>query len=176
MSIVFYIAAIVAVLATILVITHSNTVHALLYMITSILALSVIFFILGAPFIAALEVIIYAGAIMILFVFVAMMMNLGEEQAKLERKWLSWKAWTGPGILSLILLAEFIYVLTNCPCDAMNITPISPQEVGTALYTKYILGVELTAMLLMSAAVGAFHIGRQKMKEYHRFLQDENDD
>lgn len=162
MSIVFYIAALVAVFATLKVITHSNTVHALLYMITSILSLSVIFFIMGAPFIAALEVIIYAGAIMILFLFVAMMMNLGDEQTKLEKKWLSAKAWIGPGILCTILLVEFIYIVSQNPSGDLSLVPIEPQEVGAVLYSKYILGVELVAMLLMSASVGAYHIGRQK--------------
>ena len=75
MNVIFYITAIIAIITTLLVVTRTNAVHALLYLIVSLLSISVIFFILGAPFIAALEVIIYAGAIMILFVFVVMMLN-----------------------------------------------------------------------------------------------------
>ncbi len=78
-NILFYITAALAVLATILVITRANAVHSLLYLIISLLAVAVIFFLLGAPFVAVLEVIIYAGAIMVLFVFVIMMLNLGRQ-------------------------------------------------------------------------------------------------
>ena len=77
MEVAFYIAAIVAIVSTVLTITRLNAVHALLYLIVSLLAVAVVFYALGAPFVAALEVIIYAGAIMVLFVFVVMMLNLG---------------------------------------------------------------------------------------------------
>jgi len=73
----FYFSAGVAVLATFRVITNTNPVHALLYLIISLLAVSMVFFALGAPFAGALEIIVYAGAIMVLFVFVVMMLNLG---------------------------------------------------------------------------------------------------
>lgn len=175
MNIIFYIAAIVAILSTVMVITQTHTVHALLYMIVSILSISVIFFVLGAPFLAALEIIIYGSAIMILFIFVAMMLNLGKENEKQEKEWLNAKAWVGPGILTLILLIEFIYITATSQPTEIILAPIGPKAVGTALYTEYVLGVELTAMLLMSALIGAYHIGNRKQKEYHRFLQDEND-
>ena len=75
----------VAIVSTALMITRLNAVHALLYLIVSLLAVAVVFYTLGAPFVAALEVIIYAGAIMVLFVFVVMMLNLGDEAARAER-------------------------------------------------------------------------------------------
>ncbi len=174
MNIIFYISAIIAIFTTLRVVTHSNAVHALIYMIVSLLSVAVIFFILGAPFIAALEIIIYAGAIIVLFIFVVMMLNLGKEHAEKEKEWLSPSAWIGPGILCLILLGEFIYITTSSTPSGVEIMPISPKEVGVSLYSKYVLGVELTAMLLMSGVVGAYHIGRYKKKEYHRFLQEEN--
>ena len=79
MTTVFYIAAAVAVFSTLMAITRANAVHALLYMITSLLSASLIFFLLGAPYVAALQAIVYAGAIMVLFVFVIMMLNQGPE-------------------------------------------------------------------------------------------------
>ena len=82
MLIVFYIAGAVAILATVLMLTRLNAVHALLYLVVSLLAVAVVFYTLGAPFVAALEVIIYAGAIMVLFVFVVMMLNLGEQASR----------------------------------------------------------------------------------------------
>ncbi len=86
MNLLFYISAVIAVFSTFLVITRKSAVHALLYLIVSLLAVALIFFSLGAPFVAALEVIIYAGAIMVLFVFVIMMLNLSADAAREERK------------------------------------------------------------------------------------------
>ena len=100
-----------AIVATVLMITRLNAVHALLYLIVSLLAVSVVFYTLGAPFVAALEVIIYAGAIMVLFVFVVMMLNLGEQAARAERALLRPSMWIGPSILAAILMAEFTYLL-----------------------------------------------------------------
>lgn len=173
MHVIFYIAAIIAIIATLLVITGKNAVHALLYLIVSLLAVSVIFYVLGAPFMAALEVIIYAGAIMVLFVFVIMMLNLGKASVKQEINWFSLKAWIGPGILTLVLLVEFIYIFATIHTPAGELTIVSPQEVGMALFGPYVLGVELTAMLLMAGVVGAYHIGSRKQKEYHRFLKEQ---
>ena len=75
MEFAFYICGLIAILATLRVITHTNPVHALLYLIISLLAISGVFFSLGAYFAGALEIIVYAGAIMVLFVFVVMMLN-----------------------------------------------------------------------------------------------------
>ena len=73
----FYIAAAIAIVASIRVITDTNPVHGLLYLVVSLLAIAMIFFALGAPFAGVLEIIVYAGAIMVLFVFVVMLLNLG---------------------------------------------------------------------------------------------------
>ena len=78
-TLLIYIAASVAIFATIMVITRLNAVHALLYLILSLLAVGIVFYLLGAHFAAVLEVIIYAGAIMVLFLFVIMLLNLGHD-------------------------------------------------------------------------------------------------
>jgi NADH-quinone oxidoreductase subunit J len=162
MDTVFYISAAVAVIATLRVITHANAVHALLYLIASLLAVAVIFFVLGAPFVAALEVIVYAGAIMVLFVFVVMMLNLGPQAAAQERRWLSPGLWIGPGLLCAVLLAEVVYVVTAAPGQTVGGgESITPADVGAALYGPYVLGVELASMLLLAGLVGAYHLGRR---------------
>ena len=173
MNVIFYFTAIIAIIATLLVVTRTNAVHALLYLIVSLLSISVIFFILGAPFIAALEVIVYAGAIMILFVFVVMMLNQGKESLKQEKEWFKIKNWVGPSILSLILLIELIYVFMSLETPAVNTGIVDTKEISKSLFGPYILGVEMVAMLLMTATVGAFHIGREKKNEYHRYLKKE---
>ena len=81
----FYVASAVALFATTMVISNTNPVHALLYLVVSLLAIAMVFFTLGAPFAGVLEVIIYAGAIMVLFVFVVMMLNLGQRTVEQER-------------------------------------------------------------------------------------------
>jgi NADH-quinone oxidoreductase subunit J len=171
MNVIFYIASIVAIVATALVITGRNPVHALLYLIVSLLAVSLIFFLLGAPFVAALEVIIYAGAIMVLFVFVIMMLNVPVSTAKSEHPLFSFRAWLGPAILCIILLAELIWVAYGSAPAAGRSGVIAPRRVGMALFGPYVLGVELTAMLLMAGIVGAYHIGREKKRQYHRYLR-----
>src|SRR5664279_1303665 len=103
MNVFFYIAGSVAIISTIMAISGRNAIHSLLYLILSLLAISVIFYLLDAPFVAALEVIIYAGAIMVLFIFVTMMLNVGSER-KMEKKWLIPRMWIIPSILSAILL------------------------------------------------------------------------
>ena len=163
MEFAFYFAAGVAVLATLRVITNSNPVHALLYLIVSLLAVSMTFFSLGAPFAGALEIIVYAGAIMVLFVFVVMMLNLGSDAIEQERKWMTPGIWTGPSILSAVLLAQLLYVLFGHSTGAaIGQTTIDAKAVGVSLYGPYILAVELSAMLLLAALVAAYHLGRRE--------------
>jgi NADH-quinone oxidoreductase subunit J len=161
MNVVFYISAAVAILATLRVITHTRAVHALLYFIVSLLAVAVIFYTLGAPLAAALEVIIYAGAIMVLFVFVVMMLNLGPETVRQERTYLAPRAWVGPAALAVVLLAEVVYVIVGGAQGQAAGTAIAPEEVGASLFGPYALGVELASMILLAGLVGAYHLGRR---------------
>jgi NADH-quinone oxidoreductase subunit J len=160
MTIVFYFSALVAIVSTLLAITRRHSIHALLYLIVSFLAIAVIFYVLGAPFISALELIIYAGAIMVLFVFVVMMLNLGDDTAKIEREWLSPRAWIGPGVLAVVLLAEQAYLLAPSHRSTAAVE-ISPKQVSIALFGPYVIGVELASLLLMAGLVGAYHLGRR---------------
>lgn len=167
MRTVFYISSAVAVTGTVLMILSLNAVHALLYLIVSFLALALIFYILGAPFVAALEVIVYAGAIMVLFIFVVMMLNLGQRAIDRERSWLRPAMWIGPSILAAILIIEVIYLLTRADVPAPEAAMIGPKEVGMTLFGPYLIAVELTSVLLMGALVGAYHLGwhRPKLEE-----------
>src|SRR5690348_1164674 len=153
----FYVAAAIAVVSTVLMITRRNAVHALLYLVISLLAVAIVFYILGAPFVAALEVIIYAGAIMVLFVFVMMMLNLGERAIEMERAWMKPGAWVGPAILAAVLLIELGFTLSARPAAPTPAT--DPKAVALLLYGPYLLGVELVSMLLLAGIVGAYHIG-----------------
>ncbi len=161
MEFTFYVAGLIAILATLRVITNTNPVHALLYLVVSLLALSVVFFSMGAYFAGALEIIVYAGAIMVLFVFVVMMLNLGRSIIEQERAWLTPKTWIGPALLSAILLAILIYAITQLTyTTGIAGEVISAKEVGISLFGPYVLAVELASLLLLAGLVVAFHVGR----------------
>jgi NADH-quinone oxidoreductase subunit J len=160
MTTLFYLAGALAIVATLLAITQRHAVHALLYLIVSLLAVAVDFFTLGAPFVAALEVMIYAGAIMVLFVFVVMMLNLAEHAMEVERGWLKPRNWLGPALLGLVLLGELVYCTATSRHVLFPARSVEPRQVGIALFGNYWIGVELASLLLMAGLVGAFHLGR----------------
>ena len=164
MELTFYIAGAVAVVSTILMLTRLNLVHALLYLIVSLLAVAVDFFTLGAPFAAALEAIVYAGAIMVLFLFVVMMLNIGRHLAETERQWLTPGIWTGPVVLAGILITEVIYLAQGASAG-LGTTATGPKEVGIALFGPYMIGVELASMLLLAGLVGAYHLGLRQTEK-----------
>ena len=158
-----YLEATVAVSATLLALTNYNPLHALLYLIVSLLAVAMVFFTVSAPFAGILEVIIYAGAIMVLFVFVVMLLNLGRATVDQERRWLLPRTWIGPGLLSLALLVELGRVLLQRgDAAALAGRAIAATQVGTALYGPYVLAVELASMLLLAGLVTALHLGRHE--------------
>ncbi|QCR35496.1 NADH-quinone oxidoreductase subunit J [Nissabacter sp. SGAir0207] len=161
MEFAFYIAALVAVAATIRVISHTNPVHALLYLIISLLAIAAVFFTLGAYFAGALEIIVYAGAIMVLFVFVVMMLNLGNSVQEQERNWLKPGAWIGPGLLSLVLLVVLVYAIRTINDQGIDGQVVDAKAVGISLFGPYVLAVELASMLLLAGLVVAYHVGRE---------------
>jgi NADH-quinone oxidoreductase subunit J len=161
MIILFFVAAIVAVISTFMVISHLDAIHALLYLITSLLSAAIIFYLLGAPFMAALEVIIYAGAIMVLFVFVVMVLNLGPHSRDQESRWLKPGMWIGPAILSGVLALEIVYVLSGNNTPPTGAVEVGVKEISRSLFGPYVIAVELASFLLMAGIVGAWHIGRK---------------
>lgn len=162
-SLLIYVAASVAIISSAMVITQLNAIHALLYLILSLLAVGIIFYLLGAHFAAVLEVIIYAGAIMVLFVFVVMMLNLGNATIALEQSWIKPRMWLGPSLLAVILLSELILMFSQ----AVSVTAINlvdAKQVGILLFGPYLLAVELASMLLLAGLIGAYHLGRRQTK------------
>jgi NADH-quinone oxidoreductase subunit J len=155
MTIVFYIASAIAIFSTVMVVTRHNAVHALLYLVVSLVSVALIFYVLGAPFVAVLEVIIYAGAIMVLFLFVIMMLNLGEVAVQTERAWLPKTMWIGPGILSGILFALIVYTIMQGERQWAAIVVIGPQEVGRELFGPYIVAVQLAGLMLLAGLIAA---------------------
>ncbi|WP_201574109.1 NADH-quinone oxidoreductase subunit J [Psychrobacter sp. H8-1] len=163
----FYALAGVAIFASLRVVIHANPVHAILSMIVSLLAISGIFFILGAPFAGALEIVVYAGAIMVLFVFVIMMLNLGMANDAREERWLDAKTWALPTGLTIVI-AVVLYAMIGLNHDEAAViggTTVSAKAVGTVLFTKYVLLVEVAALLLLAALVAAYHLGKESIDD-----------
>jgi NADH-quinone oxidoreductase subunit J len=158
MDTVFYVSGAVAVGATLMAITRLNAIHALLWVLVSLLAVAVVFFALGAPFVAALEVIIYAGAIVVLLLFVVMLLNLGHRATRMERELLTPGMWVWPSVVAAALLAEFIYLMTRGE-PTFPARQVGPKEVSIALFGPYVIAVELASTLLLAGLVGAFHLG-----------------
>lgn len=160
MTVVFYIAGVVALVSTLLVVTRHDTIHALLYLIVSLFAVAVVFYTLGAPFVAALEVIVYAGAIIVLFLFTVMLLNIREAEGD-ERRRLRPVSWTGPGLLAAVLLVELAWAIASGTTAQTGARVVEPREVGVALYGPYAIGVELASTLLLVALIGARHLGQR---------------
>lgn len=154
----FYLGSAVALIASLLVILQRNVVHALIYLVLSLLAVAVVFFTLGAPFVAVLETIVYAGAIMVLFLFVVMMLNLGQASREQERSWLPPRIWIAPSILAAALFVQLVLVL---PTQVMEITEVSARAVSAALFGPYVLAVELGSFLLLAGLISAYHIAKR---------------
>ena len=160
MELAFYASSLIAILATLRVITNTNPMHALLNLIISVIAEAMLFFCLGANFAGAMQVIVYAGAIMVLFVFVVMMLNLGSAQVQ-EKKWISPTTWVFPGVLALLQLIFIVNAILSEQPTAIAQSDITAKQVGMALFGPYVLAVELASILLLAGLVTAYHLGRE---------------
>ncbi len=174
MELAFYGSSVVAILATLGVISGTNPMHALLYLIVSLIAVGMIFFSLGASFVGAMQVIVYAGAIMVLFVFVVMMLNLGTAQEQ-ERQWMKPMTWVGPLLLSAGQMAV-VYVALHGIEGTITGEPITAKQVGIGLYGPYVLAVELASLLLLAGLVAAYHLGRETRRGDIISTRNEEDD
>lgn len=163
----FYALALVALIASLRVITHSNPVHAILSLIVSLLAVAGIFFVLGAPFAGVLEIIVYAGAILVLFVFVIMMLNLGSDNQAQEKSWLSSQVWAVPICLMLIIATVLVALVVGSGerLGHLSHSTIDAKLVGESLFTQYLLLVEVAAFLLLGALVAAYHLGKKALDD-----------
>jgi NADH-quinone oxidoreductase subunit J len=155
---VFYIAGGIALVSTALVIVQRNVMHALLYLTLSLISTALVFYALGAPFIGALQVIIYAGAIMVLFLFVIMMLNLGAP-ASLPPSWQRPLSWLPPLALSLAMAVALLYLtLAERSVAAPAGAEVGPRALSQTLFGPYLVAVELASVLLIAALVGALHL------------------
>ena len=161
----FLILATIAVLAALAMITSRNAIHAALFLVINLGTIAVFFLILNAPFLAMVQVAVYAGAIMVLFLFVIML--LGAERLDVE----SQLRWQRPLaiVLALVLLVEGGYLfferLEKQPEPIAALSDASPQAVGNLLFDSYLLPFELTSVLLLVAMIGAIVLTLEKREK-----------
>ena len=156
---IFYILAVVTVIATLFAITEKHTVHAIVYLVTSFFSLAVIFYLLGAPLVAVFEVIIYAGAIMVLFLFVIMMLDLGHPE-KAERP--GGKEWWPAVALGAITLGAALVVFAARLPESPIGASFGIRDFAFVLFRKYGIAIEVISMQLLFALVGALYLGRRR--------------
>ncbi len=160
-AIIFYILAAIILVSTLLAVTRRNLMHAIVYLVLSFFGTALLFYLLGAPFLAVLEVIIYAGAIMVLFLFIVMMLEIqpAEESAgRYLRRWL-------PAlVLGGLSLAAAAILLLSAPGGSVPLflQAASPLEFGRFLFQRYWFSVEIVSFLLFVALVGALYLGRRE--------------
>ncbi len=156
---IFYILAAITVIATLFAITEKHAVHAIVYLVTSFFSLAVIFYLLGAPLVAVFEVIIYAGAIMVLFLFVIMMLDLGHPE-KAERPGMNdW--WPAVVLGAVTLGAASAMFAVRSPGLPAGVT-FGIRDFAFVLFRKYGIAVEIISMQLLFALVGALYLGRRR--------------
>ena len=169
-GIIFYLIAALILIATGLAITRRNPVHAVIYLVISFFGSAMLFYLLGAPFLAALEVIIYAGAIMVLFLFVVMM--LGVESVRTAG--FSLREWVPAVSLGLVFLALAILLVVKDPDSHVTLQSAvaKPRELGRFLFQRYWLSVEIVSLLLLIALVAAIQLGRGKGETKRQDIED----
>ena len=154
----FYMLAAVIVVSTGLAITRRNLVHAVVYLVLSFFGSAMLFYLFGAPLLAALEVIIYAGAIMILFLFIIMMLRVGSLE---ERMFPLRQLLPAGGLASIYVAVVAMIALTDSGTRVDLKTALArPKDFGQYLLQQHWLSIEIVSLLLLVALIGALHLGR----------------
>jgi NADH-quinone oxidoreductase subunit J len=159
-AILFYILAAVTLVGTLCAITARQAVRAIVYLVTSFFALALIFYLLGAPLVAAFEVIIYAGAIMVLFLFVIMMLQLGKPETLVTPRLSDW--WPALLLVGALIGSVVVIAAAKQPAPPTGFTGITVREFAQTLFVHYGVAVEVISMQLLFALVGALYLGRRR--------------
>ncbi len=159
----FYLISAVVIGATAIAITRRNMVHAVVYLIVSFFGTAMLFYLFGAPFLAALEVIIYAGAIMVLFLFVVMMIRVespGEVMFPLSQ-------WVPAAAFGLIYLAAAVAMIfrTSSAQASLSTLTAAPGQFALYVFEHHWFSIEVISTLLLIALVGVLHLGMGRRKD-----------
>ena len=159
----FYLFALLAIMSALLFVTRRNPVPAALWLVNVMFALAGLYVMLDAPFVGAIQVLVYAGAIMVVFVFVVMLLNLGRDEISDLR---SLGARLGAGLVGLALLANLL-VAQRHRLPRLESAPASDnvvEPVAASLFTDYLVAFELTSIVLLVAVVGAVLLAKKRVQ------------
>jgi NADH-quinone oxidoreductase subunit J len=162
----FYAFAAIAIASGIMMVTRRNPVMSALYLVLNFFCLAGLYLTLNAQFIAVIQIIVYAGAIMVLFLFVIMLLNLGDERKLADG--LSVKKFIAIGLVSALLL-EVVYILWNAGSGFpakdpdLALATGTVEVIGTHLFTTFLFPFEVTSLLLTAALVGAVVLAKKKL-------------
>jgi NADH-quinone oxidoreductase subunit J len=175
--IIFYALAAVAVISTLLVIAQPNPIHSVLLLIASFVALAGLYVLLEAPFVAVTQIIVYAGAIMVLFLFVVMLLNVAHEDEVEDAQEAGGDStspstrWFG-AMLALAMAFELAWALNRSRGIAASAPDVagagrawSVAEIGRILFTNYAFAFEATSILILIAMVGSITLAGRHMTE-----------
>lgn len=159
-SILFYLLSAVIVVSTGLAVTRRNLVHAVIYLVVSFFGSAMLFYLLGAPLLAALEVIIYAGAIMILFLFIIMMLRIEGIE---DRIFPVGQLIPATVISAIYVIFGVLMLFSGEPGAAkpFQAAVAEPVRFGAHLFQRHWLAIEIASLLLLVALVGALYLGRE---------------
>jgi NADH-quinone oxidoreductase subunit J len=158
MIIVFFALAVICTGSVLGMIISRNQGTSALLLVLAFASLGGLFGLLGAGFLAVVQVIIYAGAIMVLFIFVIMMINLREGIAPEKRIWTIVLS----GAMALVILGEILFAARGAVPEAAGEAGVTPTELGRLLFTKYLYPFEITSVLILAALVGAIVLVKKR--------------
>jgi len=163
----FFLIAVLAILTAILMITRRNPIVSVLYLIVNFFCLAVMYLLLHAQFIAIIQILVYAGAIMVLFLFVIMLLNLGDETRFSERANL--KKMIAVGLASVVLLQILIGMGLLTGNGSTSLSPRATEmgtveSIGKVLFTDFLLPFEITSIILLAAMVGVIVLAKKKFQ------------
>jgi NADH-quinone oxidoreductase subunit J len=162
-SIIFYVLAAIILVTTGLAITRRNLVHVVVYLVFSFFGSAMMFYLFGAPLLAVLEVIIYAGAIMILFLFIIMMVKVEASEEPL----FPIQQWLPIVLIGVVYLIIGAVIVSSAPGSqvTLEIALAKPKAFGEYLFQRHWLVIEIVSLLLLIALVGALYLGHKKSEE-----------
>ena len=160
----FYFLAFLSVLSGLMVVLSKNPVHSVLYLVITFFAIAGQYILLNAQFLALVHIIVYAGAIMVLFLFVIMMLNLNKETEPHKNAWIKFAAIISAGLLFLVLLASLKGTANIAPAHAYNGNIGLIENLGQVLFKQFLLPFEVSSILFLTAMVGAVMLGKKQIK------------
>lgn len=160
----FYFLSFLAIMFALMVVFSKNPVHSVLYLVLTFFTIAGHYVLLNAQFLAAVHVIVYAGAIMVLFLFVIMLMNLNKETEPHKSPWLKFSAAIASGLLLVVLVGSLKGAETIVSAKAFNPSIGLIENLGQTLFHDFLLPFEVSSILLLVAMVGAVMLGKKSIK------------